>query len=194
MAVGDLYRLKDFQSMAGQQILNVYYFEQTLGSGGAEALNIAFTLDVLPAVRNMQSASLVHTILESENLDDVADFDTVTLGALPGNRDPEFAPLFVAYSFIMQRTTKATRHGHKRIGGVGDSNVVDGEANATVLPHLTAYADLFPGPITDVLGNEYMLVIIRNPDDPGTRIVNPVSDAAYQRVTSQNTRKIGSGA
>jgi len=194
MAVGDLYRTKHFQSLAGQQILNVYYFEQTVGSGGAQDLNLAFTLDVLPKVKANQSSQVLHTFLESESLDDPGDFATLSLGNSPGDDGTAFMPTFVAWGFQMVRATKTTRHGYKRIAGMVESKVTDGVADASATAELQAYADIWPGPITDALGNEFDIKIIRNPDDPGTRVVNDVAECVYQRVTTQNTRKVGLGA
>jgi len=194
MSVGDIYRLKHTQELAGQQVINVYFYEHAAGSGGAEDLNVAFILDVLPAVRDIQAQSLIHVSLEAENVDDLVDYALHSFTGVNGLQAGEYLASFVAWSFIQNRTSKATRHGHKRVAGVVEGAVTNGIATAGQITVLNAYAEAVGSDIEDATGNTFSPVIVRNPDDEPTRIVNPVSSAAYQRLTTQSSRKIGVGA
>lgn len=191
MSVGDVYRLIDNQTYLSGITKNVYYYEHVAGSGGADDLITAFILDVLLAIRNVQSAFLTHESFEAYNLDNLADFNAVPVttggaGAVAG----EGMPRFNAWGFQLVRTTRFTRNGAKRIGGVAEASQNGGvPASASVTDALTDVATAIGGSIDDTVGNEFAPVIVRLTVDDLVDVKNPVSGALYKRLTTQNSRK-----
>lgn len=198
MAVDDKYLLKDKQTFRAQQVINTYYFVQTAGAGTADALVAAFKADMLPELIAVQSTFLTHESIEVINLDDPTDFYEEALSASNvGTVSGEMAPVFVAWGYRLLRASRLSRNGYKRIAGVGEADLGDGDAASAALTRLNALATVMGGTITDTVTSSTWKPVIMSRSGVAPNIVytpNDVSGAEYISVTSQNSRKYGRGS
>ena len=135
MTVGDVYELVDVQTFLGQEVLNVYFYEQiallvildpseTLASVLANQW-IAGPLDTIKAG---QSGDVTHTAIRVRNLFDESDQAEVLI-SLPGlfsasSGDSDSA--FVALGIKESTNNGSIRPGSKRIAGQPSNVTVDG--------------------------------------------------------------------
>lgn len=175
MALDDLYMVKHFQTFQGQECLNVYFYEKTLGSGAAENLAADFQDVVLPAVNQVQSTNVLNVDLDVSNLGDTADFDVLTL-IDGGMLDAESLPAFNALSYTFKPDNRAVRHGGKRFVGVPESvTVVNDITGATYLGYMEDLRAILADPIVG-LSNTWRPVLIK-------RIRSTVPDTVPPRYT-----------
>ena len=195
MAVGDIYRLKDFQTFLGQQVLNVYYYRMSAGSGGAQDLITAYLLDVLPNIVPFQTDDVTHTVIEAMNLASLTDFaqQSITSGG-QGQEVSQSSSPFHAYGFRLVRTTRETRQGYKRYAGVPSPAVVDGVITTpSIQASLSALEPVLAATIDDGLGQEFEPIIARIGLADAVLATNDVQAGVYYGLTTQSTRKFGSG-
>jgi hypothetical protein len=199
MAITDVYKVTDFQTLIGVQLINVYWYQATAGSTtGASSLVTAFLADMLPEIINLQTTDTAHLRILAENVADLADFADVALttdnvGLTAGDVNDTFG----AWGFKLIRSTRAVRNGSKRIGGVADSQVDSGLAVSGVIPSLNALAAAMGADIVD--GSNVYSPVLRHltremivAGDPPT--FSLVSGASYEAYTSQVSRKFGRGS
>ena len=204
--VGDYLRFKDFQSLTNiaGDILNVYYFEvlaittPTALSLIADDVGVSWFEDFLTNILVIQSNTLTHTRLEVDNVTNFeGDFMVYTPDfPVAGTNLGPYLASSTAWSFQLTRSTRATRHGSKRIAGVPESAVDNNQAAAGILSALSS--------VETRLRAEYQIeynsgadlmtlapVIAKTPVAPATlpTVFNPVSGAVYRGVGSQNSRK-----
>lgn len=189
-------------NIAGE-ILNVYHYRvrtvsaPTLISDDPEGWAQAFSDSVMDACRDIQTNGVNHVRIDINNLMAYAtDFTSLTyVSPLPGLVAQEYTSAATAWSYQLIRTTRVTRHGHKRIAGVPESWV----NNNVLLPANAALVNGFSAnlqsPIVMTVDGTVLVqldpVIIRKGATVGVppTAVNLVSDAAYRGIGSQNTRK-----
>lgn len=194
MAAGDMYLLKHFQTLYGQQVLNTYHFEQTGGADGAGELAAGFILDLLPSIKAIQSEDVLHVKLEAENLGDPGDFDLIGLANSPGSIALPAISSFTAHSFLLARASKITRNGHKRYAGPVETSYDAGQPVPSFITLANTLATALETEVTGPLGSTWELRIYRAPFDGQPAIINNISGVAFQGLTTQNTRKLGSGS
>lgn len=195
MAPGDIYQILDKQTLLGQEVLNVYYYKSDGGSGlQAEDLGDAFIDQMLPDIVAMQSNELVHTEIQVNcvtNLDDFHIHPLVTgnIGEFTQSvNDP-----FGAYGFELIRSTRATRNGSKRIGGVPDTVVTDGVISSGAITLADTLATTMGGNL--IAGGADFTPQIRHKKRTDTEFTYfDAAGAIYKRYTTQNTRKFGRGS
>lgn len=200
MAAGERYQLIDRQVYAGQECLNVYYYQQLVGEGvGADELIDAFVGSVIPLIINLQVNTLEHTEIAVINIDNDADYATRGLtednfGTLTGDGMPPYA----AWAFRYNRTTRAVRNGQKRIGGVDEASQVEGVAISATIIDLNLAAAAMGDTIEGDPGFTFIPRIfhkaVGDPTPPlsdGTAY--PVGSVSYVSLSTQNTRKFGRG-
>jgi len=199
MAIDEVYKVIDQQSLLGQEVLNVYYYQSTTdGTLQAENLFNAFVSDMLPAIVATQSDLLFHNIITVESVTNPADFFEGSLTAdNEGTNAGSVNDPFGAWGFKLTRSTRETRNGSKRIGGTTDGSVVNGEAVGGIVALLNTLAGQMGSDITD--GVVTFIPVIRHltramivAEEPPTFF--PISGAGYERYTSQVSRKFGRGA
>lgn len=200
MAQGDLYWLKAFQrdSQYLQDVLNVYWYEQTSAAGSAADLEDAWREDVRPALLDIQSDNIAYTLIETVNVNDVSDFETVQPTGINGLRVGTQLPPWISWGFRLGRASRASRHGYKRIAGVNEEDTEDGWFdNAAIGTEMTAaIAALWADISYTATGNTYAPRIVKvTRTNPGvlpatyTYTGYPIGSASFYGVTSQNTRK-----
>jgi hypothetical protein len=131
VALSDLYQVKHFQTFQGQECLNVYFYERSIGTGGAVELADDWQTAILPKVNDIQSTNVLNVRLDVANLGDAGDFDVLTL-IDGGGLAAESLPAFNAVSYTFKPDTRAVRHGGKRYVGVPESVTVVNEITGTV--------------------------------------------------------------
>jgi len=191
MAGGDIYKLVTTYQFLGEEMSNVWHYRQTDGPGGVFELFEGFNASVLPDVLDIQSVGVEWLTADIINYDNPGDFGSFSYpGTTLGTRAGEAQPPFVCWAFRLNRTSRVTRNGQKRIGGVSEADVQNGVASSGVLTPLDNAA-IVMGTIIDGGFNAWEPVIVRltetAPIEPA--VVNSISEGVYVRVSTQNSRK-----
>ena len=188
----DIIRVIAFSDLAGVEMVNVYHFEADHDGMLDVTLGETIRNNFLDPIAECQSAQVNYRKVQMLNLTDgIGFYEHVFSTPLSGARPGEFLPTFVAYSFRLNRTTRLTRNGQKRLSGVAEGDVDGNNAIGAVLPLLSQAANRMGTPLAVNLGSAFIPVIIRF--DPATQAVtatNLVASATFTRVSSQNTRKV----
>lgn len=133
----------------------------------------------------------------AEEVTSIANFFEGSSNIGPGTEAGEAMPPFVTFTIRMNRTTKETRSGWKRLAGVTETTQVSGILLAARLAELQALADDFAQDLTP-MGGTLVPCLVRQTftgeppvlNDPSDWIYNFVSSAsALDRLGTQNTRK-----
>ena len=201
MAVGDRYLIKDFQTYAGEQCVNVYGYRQLLGEANAGQLAATFDDSVLQWLVSIQQETVKHDRIEVINLDDPLDWAIHTdiindTGTVLG----EGMPPFVCWSFMFRRVSRETRNGWKRIVGVSEPDQVGGVRTEGAAGRLNSVAAvMFVTLELEVPLSQWAPVILRREvtGEPPNTVVTwrdfPVAGVDYRHIGTQNTRKLGRG-
>lgn len=189
------FEVKDYQTLFGQQVLNVYRYDTDAG-GTAPELGGVFSTDVIAPIRDIQSLALVHTRLEVINLDDEEDWYEV-ITSLAGTQSGDTLPSFVAFYFKLARTSRSTRPGAKRIAGVLESWQTNGAPTGGSPTAIAAVEDAIAATLND--GTVDYVPVIQGwslgEDNQYFRDgSNPIQSAELISITTQNSRKVGRGS
>lgn len=203
--VGDLVQLTDVQRLDNSTLLNVFYYQIAAAEADAtlESVAEAYATDMLLISKQMQTASLVHTVLSLRNLTNGVDIHDETLN-VAGTNAGEYLPSFVALAFRLVRATGLTRHGAKRIGGIPEAfvsgNVLINNLSGILPMYEAALAEdiTWPGSGTDGVTATPVLIGRYPADSPNAgqldlTKVNGIQSAQYIRVSSQTSRRLGRG-
>lgn len=221
MAVADVYELVDVQNLYGQEVLNVYFYEQTaaftpttLNPTVANLLANQFNLQIMESIQRIQSGDLNHTAIRVRNLFDLSDTSEILISepglfaAAAGNT----APGFVAVGFKEVHGNGAIRPGGKRYGAVPNGIETDGViTDSSFLTNLADTAAALVQVITDGGAtpiDTFIPVIVKRiltivdgereyslPTTLGEKVVGQVVEAIFDILTtSQVSRKVGVGA
>lgn len=193
MATGDRYKLDLWQKdYLGQDIHNIFWFNQENGSGGSAELIAEFDETVLPLLKLIQSDGLAYFSILAENLDDVGDFaqdaPTTTAGTVTG----EDMPPFVATEFRYTRASRSSRHGWKRFGGLTQIMMASEALEAAYVTAAGDLANVLGANLEDASQNLWVPKICRKQkvNDVWTYTFFGVQAVVYVRVTTQNSRKL----
>lgn len=206
LAVGDIIQFTDEQLYLGQQVLNVYHYrvdeldpDVTIGD-----LADQFVTLILSIIREIQITSLIHTQVTVRNLTNGLDIweEPLDLAGLADVPDP--MPSFVTYAYRLIRSTALTRHGAKRIAGVGEGWVNGNVPTPTALPGLQSRASVFVDPVSrEGTVSDFVLTPVIVGRVPTGELgageydlsrINPVADAQFIRISTQTTRRAGRGS
>jgi len=202
----NVYELVDTYTALGQQMKNVYFYQIGTGlSFDAQNLVDDWIANVLPDIRSVQTADIIHTAVSARNLFNPAETGE-TLHSLAGTHagmGERLSP-FAAFGFTLARQTAATKSGKKRVYAGGEGVVNAGLiSDGSYLTELLALATEFAATITVSLVQRWFPVIVKRILE-GTSYRLPVSQAeatvngvdaglVSSIVTTQNSRKIGVG-
>lgn len=120
MALSDCYMLRDIQHFNGEEILNVFFYQDLLLASTAQNVVEAYVAGVLPKVKAMQQQSFYHDKIDCVNLSDASNFYEFVLHD-GGGQTGEALPPFNAVTFGLRLNSRALRPGSKRIAGVPES-------------------------------------------------------------------------
>lgn len=192
MAVNDIYRIIMKGSYLGQVCQNAWFYKQTLDSAGdaPEALRAIFSTAVLFTMVDIQTTDYVWFRQEVQNIGDAGEFTELNLvqaGTIVATKQ---APAFTCAMFSSNRNGFGSRRGFKRIAGL-DNDKIDGNGYTGLSTELNDTSDAFGQSLTDG-SDSFIPVIARRPIVIGQ---NPLffeaHTWAFQRVTTQNSRKVG---
>jgi hypothetical protein len=202
MTINDLYELRLFQHSASDNIdiVQVFHYQQTAGAAGAasDQLTATFLANVVPKIRDIQNSDVTNELIECINYQNDADFTTDVItgsaGLATGYGDP--LPSFIVSSFILTRTTRALRNGHKRFSGLSEGMVNVRNLSGAVLTNAGTLAAVL-GQVLPASSYQFTPIIYGKPipDRPGKPsprtepVWCTVGSAAFQGVSTQNTRK-----
>lgn len=207
MATGDIYQLIAHQELAGQEVLNVYFYRQDSLVAGQDAEDLAeqWELQILPAIAATQSLRVLYTAIEVNNLFTPSD-RTVRSISEPGTApNAEYHSNFDAVGWSLVQDNGAVKNGAKRIAGLPEAYSADGVIdNATYIALLTTAAAALTGSIDAGVIATWFPVIVKRilespgvyrlPENSGEAVFGGITDAVFNPlVTSQVSRKIGVG-
>lgn len=123
IGIGNMIRIQDCQTLFDQSLCNIFYYIVKVWTGNADMADIldAFEADMINVIKDLQTPSIVHDHLRGDDLTDEVTFF---------EQDPNIAgiyavgdtlPTLVAAAFRLNRTTKITRPGQKRIAGLSEN-------------------------------------------------------------------------
>lgn len=204
-AVGDVLRIKDFQSLQNieGEVLNVYFYKIVSQTGAPVLNNMSAQIEAwmiaefLPPILAAQTDGTLHVRVDIDNMMAFeTEFVSVTYDESPqGVAVEQYASASAAWSFQLIRQLRTTRHGSKRIPGIPESyvsnNVATGSgvtATTNLAAHLGSQIELDTG--TGIV-MQLAPVIAKTPVFPATipSVFNNVLSASYRGVGSQNSRK-----
>lgn len=191
MSLGDRYKLTLVSQSGSTTVNNVFHYRQTLGVLGGEILAQEFINEVYPHIRSIVSNQIVFQRVEWINYDDLADFgEDDSIAGEGGERPGTTLPRFNVWSFIYNRTTRATRNGWKRFSTVAEDDQDNGAATAAMLLLLQDAANGLEQ-FVNFGGTEIWRPIIVRLDAKGSTILeeNNVRSVTYRRLSTQNSRK-----
>lgn len=206
-AIGDVYQIIDTQEMAGQKVLNVYFYKVTLSVLGADASDVtaAFIDQMLPDIVAVQATDVVHTSVKATNLFHDTDVNEALISE-PGILGDASLGTFEAYPFRLAGDNGSVRGGAKRIAGVTEDGISDGVVtDAGLLTTLTnlgiqlsaamLWGTLDGGTLAPVIVKRILDAgNYRLPATSGEAVLSNIIDAIFSPlVTSQTSRKVGRG-
>lgn len=208
MALNDVYQLVDVMSYDGQQMLNVYFYQQRaaiLAGDIPQQLADAFVDVVLPDILEIQTTDVSHTEIRVTNLFNPSEVATSLISEAGARAGDDTEAPFVAMGFRLRQDNGALRNGSKRIGGVYSTIDTDGVVvdSGTITRLLAIGVSLVLGLDAGIVANAFLPVIVgrileggdyRLPANIGEAVIGTVVDALYNaNTTSQTSRKIGVG-
>lgn len=202
--IGDIVQVTHKYQAAGETALNVFYYEITAQTQADEPL--LTWLDELSTqwdtgLREIWHTSTISTSIRADNLTNGVEFAEIATG-WNGNQAGEPAPSFVAIPVRLNRTTKVTRNGSKRISGItedlfnGNAVVLSGNQAPGIYTYCaTSY--LFTD--VDGAGNDVQItqrIVGRTKNAQGVyeldlAKVNPIGGVVIgANISTQNSRKV----
>lgn len=186
-----------YNSVSGDAINNVFWYENIGIAHDAVYAAELFSDTVLSDQVAIMSAAVKFVALQCVNLDDPLDYTYVSpMDPSAGNRSGDCLPPFVAWAFRLNRASRASRNGQKRIGGVAEPDQVNGVPVEGIVTLLNAFATTLATNLNGTGGEVYAPRICRRPA-PGAplsaSVFFPIQSATFTRISSQNSRKFGRG-
>lgn len=190
-----LYKLTFEQEYLNQITLNVHFFQNGLDLDDLQQeCGDAFDEDLVPLYADVQNLSVIYENIRVDNVTgDLADVNvdpTIANGTVVGAASTSF----VAATIRLDRTTKETRNGSKRVAGMVEENT-NGQTWTGAFKLILD--DLATGMAADIstVGGVFRPVIARPPSiaEPLWTINDVASALASNDVSSQVSRKKGKG-
>lgn len=203
MAIGSIYCVKMFQTLFSQQVLNVFFYRQTIPGTpeDAEGLFLAFDEDVLSDFVGTVINQLDIIRLEvfdpevpSDFFDGVPVNNQGTRSFVAGQRSPSYT----CFGFRSNRAGPGSRASFKRFSGLQEADI---DANSlqpsfTGLAAVVALQDALAVSITDgFTGGVYQPVQVKHPVPLGLPVVEnfEITSWSVPFATSQVSRKPPAG-
>lgn len=206
LTAGDVISVEDRQTYLGEQVINVYYFQVVSFEPLVDLADLAdvFTSDYVAALLPVQHLELAHNRIIVRNLTNGLDIHEKPLAPIVGLNAGDPGNSLLAYSIRLVRSTAATRHGSKRIGGVPENASVGNlptsqYATALALVCETLGVGLERSGTVDEDFITVPVIVGRFPTgDPNAgeldlSVLNPIASAQFIRITSQVSRRAGRG-
>ena len=197
------YCVKMFQTLYSQQLLNVFFYRQTVTGSPSDALGLfqAFDEDVLSDFVGCVLDQLDIIRVEVFSPEDPTDFhdgtptnDQGTRTAAAGNRSPSY----LAFGFRSNRAGPGTRASFKRFGGLQEPDI-DANSLATGFTTLAAVVALQAAMAQSITsggsGGIYVPIQVKHPVPLGLPVVENflITSWGVAFATSQVSRKPPAG-
>ena len=193
VALDQVWSLTIKQNMFGRNIENVFFYNGVAPGGNAADLRSAWNTALSVQMRNLQSAELNWTEIDTINLGDLGDFEVFpfAVGGLAGSGDT--LPAFNAVGYTLNLVTRAVRPGSKRIAGILEAVQINGVlVEPTYVGHVEAFRILLDD---TVVGSDatYQPVVVKRVKEPVVgsvpaqftyRLPRPPEDATLGLVKS----------
>ena len=182
-----VYRITDFQVMAAQQVINVYWYllNDPATPPSLPDVLAAFNTQVAGLLDNEQVSTLSHesVLVELMIMDtDVTFYEAAGTGAGANVAAPH--PGFVAVGVELRVSSRVTRPGGKRIAGLAEEDTEDDNLTGTALGNwIVATAGMGDDLLTSVGDNPFPVVIRRTSTTLGVTIDLPMNEWEWQPVT-----------
>lgn len=202
MESGHVYRVKFEYTVIGETCLNVQFYEASGVNDIISLTECAGGLATFASTRystNLASgANGVQVLIEDVTVPLEFGFSSWVWN---GTQAGTIAPPFVSASFRQVRGNKTTRNGYKRISGLSENDIVNGVMASAYLAELeTSLIELYVDPIALTFPDDRNvtltpIIVGRNTDGSLdlTRTQEVVGGILEKNVSTQNTRKFGSG-
>ena len=188
--LGDLYKVIQRFTFAGVECLVRRWYMQRSTLGDALAVATEWDSYVASNMASILSDDVSFKEVDVENINDVADFATVSQAPLSGAVLGDYLPTFNAFAFEFPSPSKNIRAGTMRIPGVTEDAITDGVATPAYAAALLTLAGRLADDLTP--GTQQYSPMLYTPGNAKTLFVPTVFDIAgciYRRITTQNTRK-----
>lgn len=202
MTIGDVIRITLCQTYSNQEICNIfaYVVDNLTGNVTLEDIVDDFVAFILDQLNVIQAQGLTNDRLIIENLTNAVDFWEADLSGT-GDSTEEGTSVFTAMAFRYNRTSKVTRNGFKRFGGISSEYSASPNAwftgDTDILTIETALESTLVVDADGGGGQASLTPIILGRTASGNPDINRfqrVSSVTFQpQKTTQNSRKIGSG-
>lgn len=189
MPANDTYRITVYMDKAGQEMLSIYHYFQTVGTGDATDLLADFISNVVPSLQNLLSASITIDDLECVCLENPTDFDT-NGGNYPGLVSGENASPATTYSIQLHTNRLDAKDGGKHLPGVIEGYVNNGDIVSGIPQLRLATAMLAMEAILTPAANAYRPCIVGKRRGQLGLFNNNISAAEFRGVQTQNSRKV----
>lgn len=200
-SIGDVIQVTSYKRVFDQDVVNIYHYLISAWSGAVSlpALLESWNVSEYGALATMQQNTLCYTKQEWLNLTTgVETAENIVVGTRCGLLSTgETMPTHDAIGFRLNRASNLTRHGYKRIGGIGEGMSLNGVANLTGAGLTDALAFLGDEKTFGTNDMIWSPVIVGRTlaGLPDLTRVNPVASVSMQsRITTQLTRKHGRGS
>lgn len=189
-SVGDIYQVKLFTKVLGQNLLNVFHYQSASAIGNAGELAIRFNLSVWAEVRPLLSSDTLYDHVEVKNVNDPTDFSFWVGTILNGQRGSVSAATHDALSFTFYTTRTDANSGGKRFGALSTTDVIDGALTGSLMTQVATAENAMENNIAGVSA-VYVPCVYgqRVGAGLGLKFANRLSSVSYLGITSQNTRK-----
>jgi hypothetical protein len=197
--VGHYLKLGMCQDYLAETVCNIFYYIVAVWTGNVtleDVLDVVIT-DLVDEIKVMQSVALVYDHLRIDDLTNKVDFAERGVN-IPGIRPGNGLPSYVAMNFTLNRASKLTRPGAKRIAGLVEDDV-SGNNWSSGTGMLDPIGAAMADPLAYVSGGDEfsLLPVVIGRDTTGgydfSRISYVTSATPKLVLTSQTTRRPGRG-
>lgn len=149
LASDQIVRLTVKQALAGEEIVNVYFYQsqELVGAVSYEDVWADLKPILVDAVTPNQHVALQYTSVLMENMTNGIDLVEIPLTDTGELDTGEFLPTLNAFAIRFNRTSRVTRNGYKRYAGATEDKVFGNVWTAPFLASLDVLAGLLDNPI-----------------------------------------------
>lgn len=201
-----LFEIRDEQAWAGQVVLNRYYYlvpPTVVFTPSWSSVAAAFDDLILQNLVALQDNSLFHQQLVVTQINAIDNFGVYVPTNDQGLLVESQMPNYTSVGIQLTRSTRETRSGRKRFGGLTEEQVDGNVLTSSAQTNWDTFAGLLADTLVVPVGDDPEPVIIGNIYDTDTGELLPVQAWTYnflagavvqQFLTTQNSRKIGRGS
>ena len=192
----ELYKITLQGTYFDQTWVNVFWYYNFAGVGNETLAQVASGFDdnIIDAMAAAQNEDVLYKTIRVSHVNGTLADVNITPSQVNGDIvNTPMAP-FLAASIRLNRTTKETRNGWKRIVGLTEENTGATSFSGAFTTLLTALGTAILDPISAGTGTDNLVPVIVRETSPGNWIYNDIqSIQVINKPTTQNTRKIGTG-